>query len=93
MRKILFILRKEFVQIFRHRVMLPMIFLMPIIQLLILAHAADFEIRNINVHIIDNDLSTFSRRLVGKFEASKHFNIVNASFSPKDGLRDLETGK
>ena len=93
MRTILFILRKEFLQIFRHKVLLPLIFVMPIIQLLILANAADYEIRNISLHIIDNDFSTASHRLVGKFQASPYFNIVNTSFTPKRGLDDLKSNE
>jgi ABC-2 type transport system permease protein len=91
MRTILYIVRKEFMQIFRHRIMVPLIFLMPIVQLLILANAADYEVRNISLHLIDNDLSSASQRLSGKFNASRHFNVVRTSFSSKEGLRDLET--
>lgn len=89
MRTILFLLRKEFLQIFRHRILLPMIFVMPIIQLLILANAADYEVKNINLHVIDHDLSTTSRRMIGKFQASEHFNLINISFSSKEGLKDI----
>lgn len=90
MRTIFFILRKEFRQIFRHRVMLPMIFLMPIVQLLILSNAADFEVRNIYLHVVDRDLSPASRRLIGQFAASKYFVLTQTSFSAELGLRDLE---
>jgi ABC-2 type transport system permease protein len=93
MRTILFIVRKEFLQIFRHRVMLPLIFLMPIIQLLILANAADYEVRNIQLHLVDLDQSSLSHRLAGKFAASRYFDLVNASFSSKVALRDIEAGK
>ncbi len=67
--------------------------MMPIIQLIILANAANFEIQNINLHIIDHDLSTASRQLVSKFEASKYFQIVNTSFSTELAMRDIEADK
>jgi ABC-2 type transport system permease protein len=89
MRTIFFLLRKEFRQIFRHRVMLPMIFIMPIVQLLVLSNAADFEVRNVYLHVLDRDQSTLSRQLVGKFAASRHFQIVRHSFSPQAGREDL----
>ena len=92
MRTILFIIRKEFVQIFRHRVMLPLIFMMPIIQLIILAHAADYEVRNINLFIVDHDLSQYSSRLVGKFQASAHFNVVGSAFSSKTAFDEIQQG-
>ena len=58
MRTILFLLQKEFIQIFRDKTILPMIFVVPILQLIILVHAATFEIRNIEMLVVDNDLSS-----------------------------------
>ncbi|VAW28081.1 hypothetical protein MNBD_BACTEROID06-931, partial [hydrothermal vent metagenome] len=48
MRTILFLLRKEFLQISRNKPILGMITVLPIIQLLLLVNAANFEIKNIN---------------------------------------------
>jgi ABC-2 type transport system permease protein len=93
MRTILFIIRKEFLQIFRHKVMLPLIFLMPIIQLLILAHAADYEVKNINLHLVDRDLSQYSRRLAGKFQASRNFVLASSSFSNQAAFDQIEKGQ
>ena len=92
MRTILFIVRKEFLQIFRHKVMLPLIFLMPIIQLVILAHAADFEVKNINLHIVDQDKSLASQQLISKFQASRNFNIVGYSFSSRLAFDKIQSG-
>lgn len=93
MKTILFLIRKEFLQIFRHRVMVPLIFLMPIIQLVILANAADYEIKNITLHIIDHDLSAASHRLTGLFEASRYFRLTNTSFATGEGIADLEADR
>lgn len=93
MRTILFIVRKEFLQIFRHKVMLPLIFLMPVIQLVILAHAADFEVKNINLFIVDHDMSQASRQLIGKFQASRNFNIVGYSFSSRQAFDEIQRGE
>ena len=45
MRTILFIIQKEFIQVFRNKAMLPIIFVVPIVQLLILVNAATFEMK------------------------------------------------
>ncbi len=71
-----FIIQKEFKQIFRNKGMLPIIFVMPFIQLLILSNAATFDIKNIKFSYIDNDHSTYSRELISKFEASKYFHVI-----------------
>jgi len=84
MRTIFFIVRKEFRQVFRNRSMLPMIFVMPIIQLLILANATTFEIKNVNFGVLDLDRSPLSTRLASKFEASPHFTRTDYPQSQKD---------
>jgi ABC-2 type transport system permease protein len=75
MKTILFIIQKEFKQIFRNKGMLPIIFVMPLIQLLILANAATFEIKNIKFGFIDQDRTSTSRNLIEKFNASTYFNV------------------
>ncbi|MCI0473431.1 MAG: ABC transporter permease [Ignavibacteria bacterium] len=84
MKMILIFLRKEFTQIFRNKAMVPIIFGLPIIQLLILSNAATFEIRNIRFNVIDLDNSSFSRELVSKFTSSEYFILNEVSYSVKE---------
>jgi len=72
-----YIVQKEFKQIFRNKEMLPIIFIMPIIQLIILSNAATFEILNIKFSYVDNDKTSFSRSLIDTFDASTYFNVQN----------------
>jgi len=76
MKTILYIIQKEFKQIFRNKGMLPIIFVLPLIQLIILSNAATFEIKNIKFAYIDNDRSSTSRALIEKFNASNYFNVL-----------------
>jgi len=76
MKTILFIIQKEFKQIFRNKGMLPIIFIMPLIQLVILSNAATFEVQNIKFAFIDNDHSSSSRKLIEAFNASTYFNVL-----------------
>ena len=89
MRTILFLLQKEFIQIFRDKTMLPIIFVVPLIQLLVLVHAATLEMKRIDMEIVDKDLSPASRRLVSKFQGSPFFNINQSTFSIKEAENDL----
>jgi ABC-2 type transport system permease protein len=93
MRVIGIMLRKEFLQIFRNRAMLPIIFVMPIIQLVILVNAATFEIKHIRMDIIDHDHSSTAARLISKFGASDHFDIYSYSANDQAGKDDLAAGK
>lgn len=93
MRTILFIIQKEFLQIKRDKTLLPIIFIVPILQLLFLVYAASFEMKNIDLYIVDNDLSTSSREIVEKFESSPFFRIINQSFSLKEAEKSVEKGE
>lgn len=89
MRTIRFLLEKEFRQIFRNRAMLPIIFVMPLVQLLVLASAATFEVRSTDVHLIDEDRSPTSRQLVDELTASRYFTVTARSTSSAQADEDL----
>jgi len=93
MRTILFILQKEFLQIFRNKLIAPIIFIMPIIQLVILVNAATMEMKNLNVVVVDNDLSVTSRQLVDRFSASPFFHLAGWTESLNDAEHTMEKGK
>jgi len=75
MNTLLALIRKEFIQIFRNKVMLPIIFIMPLIQLLILANAATYELKNVDIVVVDQDRSAASRQLKQAFVAGGFFSI------------------
>lgn len=89
MRTIAYILQKEFIQILRHRTMLAMIIVMPFVQLLILVNAATFDMKNIDIYVVDRDQSSTSRKLVNKFEASPFYKITARSFSVNEGMGSI----
>ncbi len=90
MRVLGFILQKEFRQIFRDKTILAMMFALPIIQLIILPLAANFEVKNVNVAVIDYDRSSYSQKLVNKIASSGYFRIVGNTISYHDALTLIE---
>jgi ABC-2 type transport system permease protein len=76
MKTILYIIQKEFRQIFRNKGMLPIIFVLPLLQLVILSNAATFEVQHIKFGFIDNDHTSTSRALIEKFDASTYFDVL-----------------
>ncbi len=93
MRTLLFILQKEFLQIMRNRAMIPMIFVVPIIQLLVMVNASTFEIKNISICVVDNDLSSTSRQLTNKFSSSPFFRVTGNTFDMKEANNQMASGK
>lgn len=90
MRTIRYILQKEFIQIFRNKTMLPMIFVIPVVQLLVLVFAATYDLKKVDIYVQDKDMSETSRELIAKFEASPFFRIYDASFNEQDAENSLK---
>jgi ABC-2 type transport system permease protein len=79
MRTIMFLVRKEYLHVARDRATMIQVLLIPVIQLLILANAATFSVRETPLHLVDLDGTRVSRQLVSRFEASPYFRVVGTS--------------
>ncbi|MCX6326228.1 MAG: ABC transporter permease [Bacteroidia bacterium] len=93
MRTILYLIRKEFIQIFRNKFISKAIFAVPIVQMLILVPAVTFEIKNVKLTIIDKDMSAESRGLISKLEGSTFFKISYSTFSEIEANNFLHRNK
>ena len=93
MRTIGYIIQKEFKQIFRNKGMLPIIFLLPIMQLVILSNAATYEVKNIKFAYIDADHTSTSRALLDKFHASSYFQVLASYPSHKQANSAMLAGE
>jgi ABC-2 type transport system permease protein len=76
MRTIFFLVRKEFLQIFRDHTTMVQIFMIPVVQLLVLANAATFDLKRIRVLVVDEDRTTVSAGLVQRLEGGRQFRVV-----------------
>lgn len=92
MRTIRFLLQKEFLQIFRNKAMLPILFIMPVIQLMVLSFAATYELKEVNFGLVDRDQSAISREVVATFQASGYFRLTNESFDQDELLSAMDAG-
>lgn len=73
--------------------MLPIIFIMPVVQLLVLANAATFEVKNIDLAIVDYDQSYLSSQLKSHFTASPFYTIVANEVSVSKSLDMVHADK
>nr|WP_320120171.1 ABC transporter permease [uncultured Marinifilum sp.] len=89
MRVLKYLLQKEFLQIFRNKGMLPIIFVMPVLQLCILSFAATYDMKNTNLYVVDKDLSSHSRELISKFNGSPFFTVKEVGFSEVEAEKEL----
>ncbi len=93
MRTLRYLIQKEFIQIFRNKAILPMMTVMPIIQLLLLSNAASNEVKEVNIVVVDKDFSESSRLLNRKIEANKRFHVIAATYNNKEASNYLQANQ
>jgi ABC-2 type transport system permease protein len=91
--RLISIIRKEFIQIFRDPRTLILIILMPIMQLFLLGYAATTDIRNISIAVWDQSQSPQSRALLDAFRAANYFSIDYPVYSTQEYTDLIESGK
>jgi ABC-2 type transport system permease protein len=74
--RILVILRKEFIQLFREPRMRAMLFMPPLIQLIVFGYAVTLDVDHARIAWMDMSRTPESRALRGRFEGSGHFDVV-----------------
>jgi ABC-2 type transport system permease protein len=73
--RLISIIRKEFIQIFRDVRTLVMILIIPIMQLFLLGYSATSDVRNIPLAVLDQSRSYESRALLDAFRAADYFQV------------------
>ncbi|HQU35380.1 MAG TPA: ABC transporter permease [Anaerolineales bacterium] len=86
--RLLSIIRKEFIQIFRDPRTLVMIVVIPIMQLFLLGYSATNDVRNVPLAVLDRSKSVESRALLDSYRAADYFRIAYAVDSEAE-IEDL----
>jgi ABC-2 type transport system permease protein len=84
---------KEFIQIFRDKRMMAIVFVIPVMQLLVFGYAVTTDVNNVSTAVYDLDRSFESRELLRRLEASGYFNIRYFAGSPGELQDLLDLGK
>ena len=87
MKTLTFLLEKEFKQFFRDPFMPKMVVVFPVIIMLIIPLVANLDFKNINICIVDNDHSGFSRLMTDKISHSSYFILKE---TPQDYKKAME---
>jgi ABC-2 type transport system permease protein len=91
--RLISIIRKEFIQIFRDPRTLVLIIVMPIMQLFLLGYAATTDVKNVSLAVWDQAQSPQSRGLLDAFRAANYFQISYAVGSEDEYRSLIESGK
>jgi ABC-2 type transport system permease protein len=69
------VILKEFLQLRQDRKMIPALIVGPLVQLIALGYAANLDVTQVPLLLVDGDHSVASRELVQRFDASGYFEI------------------
>ena len=86
-----YLIEKEFKQLARNKIIPRMLVALPLMAMLVFPWAANLEIKNVRVDVVDNDHSPLSQRLVAEIGGSAYFNISGTSDSYPDALRKVDS--
>lgn len=87
-----FLLEKEFKHIVRNPIIPRLIVMMPVMIMLLLPFAANLEVHNISLAVVDNDRTVVSERLTNKIASSDYFHLVATPNSYDAALQGIDAG-
>ncbi len=88
-----FLVRKEFIQLFRNPMTLRMIFVVPLIQTLLFGYVTTTDVKHIRLLVCDLDRSAYSRGLAARLTNTGYFTKVAETTDLKEIDRYLDQGR
>lgn len=88
-----FLIEKEFKQIFRNSFLPRIILAMSFMMMLVMPWAANQEVRNLQLSVVDSDRSTYSERLIQKVVSSDYFKLADVSATNSYTMKSIESQK
>ncbi|MDP4277455.1 MAG: ABC transporter permease [Bacteroidota bacterium] len=85
-----YLIEKEFKQIFRNPVLPRLILVFPFVVLAIFPLVANFEVKDLNLCVVDNSHSGMSDELIRKIVASDYFRLTETAASYREALKYVE---
>lgn len=91
--RLFYLIKKEFIEIFRQKELLPLIFIAPIIQIIILGYVVKTDIKNIPVEIINLTSNRNAAQIINRINNTPLFRVKAISDQNKDTIELLREGK
>jgi len=88
LRRIWYMMRKEFIQVWRDRRLRIFLFLPPLFQIMVYGYATNFDLKHVPTAIFDEAHSPESQDLINRFGASEYFSL-RAYIDSETQLRSL----
>jgi ABC-2 type transport system permease protein len=93
MKRVLTLMRKEFLELRQEPRLFSIVIMAPLIQLTMLGYAATTDVRNVPVVVVDQDRSSASRDLIARFDVSDNFTITDTVSAVDEIDAYLDSGR
>ena len=91
-RRLAAVARKELRHLLRDHRMRPVNFVIPVVQLVILGLAANLDVENVRVVVVDRDHTPVSRAIANRLDASPAFVVQGVTTDELEAERAIDDG-
>jgi len=88
--RLFYLVKKELIEIFRQKELLPLLFIAPMIQIIILGYVVTTDIERVPVNIINLSVNKATNRIINRIEKSPLFDVKNIYFTNRDNMDVLK---
>jgi ABC-2 type transport system permease protein len=90
--RIRYLVKKEFIEIFRQKELLPMLFIAPMLMIIVLGYVVQTDIENLPVDIVNISNNKAAYRIINRIRQSPLFNVKHVYHEPVDNVDALKSG-
>lgn len=91
--RIFYLIKKEFIEILRQKELLPLIFIAPILQIIILGYVVKTDIKNVPVQVINLSQNQNAFKIINRINQSPLFKVKEISTTNKNTVEILKKGR
>ena len=92
-KRLLAVIKKEFITLFRDPISLTVMLIMPVFMLILYGFAATLDVEHIPVSVLDRDKTVESRNFIDRFTQNKYFKLHSFLYSDREISDVLDRGK
>ncbi|MGE5340812.1 MAG: ABC transporter permease [Candidatus Omnitrophota bacterium] len=91
--RIFYLVKKEFIEIFRQKEILPLLFVAPLLQIIILGYVVKTDIEHVPVEIVNVSKNKHATRLINRMRQTPLFDVKRVSEVEKNVVEPLRKGE
>lgn len=91
--RLFYLVKKEFIEIFRQKELLPLLFIAPLLQIIVLGYVVKTDIEHIPVEIVNLSKNTRAEHIITRIRHTPLFNVKGVYYRNRDNVDVLKKGQ